>query len=61
MTIGVASAQGSHDANSHPKSGSNGLCRPSERMMSTVWLASNKPAAHQIAGIQSQRIERARV
>jgi hypothetical protein len=58
-TNGVASAHGSQEINSVPKSGSQTRCGCSFCRTRTVRLASTNAAAHQIAAIQSKRVERA--
>ena len=59
MTIGVASAQGSQEANSIENGRSQALPPPIACMVRSVWLASNSAAAHQMAAIQVQPVERA--
>src|ERR1700682_5877135 len=59
MTKGVASAQGSQDTNTIKNGRSQALPTPTACMVRRVWLASNNAAAHQMAAIQVQSVERA--
>jgi hypothetical protein len=55
---GVASAHGSHVTNSVANMNGQGCSFPSACMISTVWLASNKPPMSQMAAIQNQGVAR---
>src|ERR1700679_2576899 len=59
ITNGVASAQGSHEINTINNGRSQALPTPTMCMVRSVWLASNNAAAHQMAAIQIQPVERA--
>ena len=59
MTNGVASAQGSQEINTIKNGRSQALPTPTKCMVRSVWLASNNPAAHQMAAIQAQPVKRA--
>src|SRR5579862_6836703 len=59
MTKGVASAQGSQETNTIKNGRSQALPTPTACMVRRVSLALNNAAAHQMAAIQVQPVERA--
>ena len=61
MTSGVASAQGSQETNTIRNGPSHALPTPIACMVRRVWLALNIAAAHQMAAIQVQPVERVSV